>query len=66
MYRITTHLSEAFNCTVPELETKGILAKFKTWLKRHPEIEVSWDPYVGEIVNYEIAQKFYKRHKGKF
>lgn len=41
MYRITTHLSEAFNCTVPELETKGILAKFKTWLKRHLEIEVS-------------------------
>jgi hypothetical protein len=66
MYRITTQLSEVFNCTVPELETKGILAKFKAWLKRHPEIEVSWEPHFGEIVNYEIARKFYKRHKGKF
>jgi len=66
MYRITTQLCEVFNCTVPELASKGILAKFRVWLKRHPEIEISFDPYLGEIINREIASKFYKRHKGKF
>jgi hypothetical protein len=66
MYRITTQLSEVFQCTVPEVASKGILAKFRVWLKRHPKIEISFDPYLGEIINREIASKFYKRHKGKF
>ena len=66
MYQIKSQLCEVFSCTDAELTSKGILAKFRAWLKRHPDIEVSLDPYYGEMVNNEIAQKFYKRHKDKF
>lgn len=65
MYRITTQLSEVFDCTVPELETKGILAKFKAWLKRHPELKVCHDIRHGEGINGDIADRFFAYYESR-
>lgn len=63
MYRLTSQLCEVFKCTDQQLTKKGILDAFKTWLKEHPEIEVSGDPYLGEIINYDIAAQFFGFYK---
>ncbi|MDD5581477.1 MAG: hypothetical protein PHY16_19710 [Methylobacter sp.] len=63
MYRIKTKLCETFNYTNQQLVAKGILSKFYAWLKEHPELTVSGDPYSGEMVNSGIAAKFFKFYK---
>jgi len=60
MYRIKSHLCEVFNCTTPELTSKGILDEFRAWLKDNPDVVVNdWDPYAGDIANSIAANKFY-------
>ncbi|WP_269844354.1 hypothetical protein [Methylotuvimicrobium alcaliphilum] len=40
MYRIKNQPCEVFNCTDPELTSKGILDEFRIWLKDNSDVEV--------------------------
>jgi hypothetical protein len=60
MYRMRSQLCEAFQCTDQELETKGIMKKFRAWLAEHPDIKVCAEPYAGEMINGEIAAQFFE------
>jgi hypothetical protein len=65
MHRIKSQLCEVFKCTNQQLTSKGNLDKFRAWLKEHPEIEASSNPYSGEMINGEIAVKFFEFYKNK-
>ena len=65
MYRITSQICEVFDCTNQQLETSGLLNKFSVWLTEHPEIVVSHDIETDEIINREIAVKFFEFYKKK-
>jgi hypothetical protein len=61
MYRMRSQLCDVFNCSEPELETQGILERFRAWLRDHPELQpCNDDPYRGEIINSDIAVKFFE------
>ena len=59
MYRITSQLCEIFDCTNQQLVKKGILEQFNTWLQGNPDQYVSHNIETGEIINKEIAVKFF-------
>ena len=66
MYRIKSKLCEVFQCTDPELTSKGILDEFRTWLKEHPDMQVEdLDPYAGDLINGDIAEQFYEFYINK-
>lgn len=65
MYRIKSQLCEVFNCTNPELTSKGILVKFMAWLQQHPEVGVCHNIEYGERINGDIADKFFAFYKGE-
>jgi hypothetical protein len=54
-----SQLCDMFNCTEKQLETKGILRRFHAWLKEHPELKPWDDPHGGEVINSDIAAKFF-------
>lgn len=62
MFRIESQLCEVFDCTNQQLETRGILDKFNTWLQDHPELMTSSNPLYGEMVNSDIAIKFHQEY----
>lgn len=63
MYRITSQLCEVFDCTNQQLEESGKLTQFKAWLKDQSDYAISYDLYYGEMVNGELAVKFFEFHK---
>ena len=65
MYRITSQLCEVFDCTDQQLKESGKLDQFRAWLKDYPDQTVSSDPAMGEMINGEIAVKFFEFYKNR-
>ena len=66
MYQIQSKLCEVFECTEPELTSKGILDEFRAWHNDHPDIEVcALDPYADDTINSNIAAQFYEFYINK-
>jgi len=63
MFRITSQLCEVFDCTDQQLEESGKIKQFKAWLKNQPHYAVSYDVYYGEMLNGELAVKFFEFYK---
>lgn len=60
MYRMTSQLCEVFDCDNQQLETGGILDTFDAWLQQHPEVGVCHNIEHGEMINGDIADKFFE------
>ena len=66
MHHLQSKLCEVFECTEPELTSKGIFDEFRAWLNEHPEIEVfALDPYADDAINSNIAAQFYEFYTNK-
>jgi len=65
MYRITSQTCEVFDCTGQQLQESGKLEQFHTWLKNNPDQVVSHDLFFGEIINEDIAVKFFEFYKNQ-
>ena len=65
MYRITSQLCEVFDCSCQQLQESGKFEQFYTWLKNNPDQIVSHDPFFGEMINEEIAVKFFEFHQNQ-
>lgn len=65
MYRITSQLCEVFDCINQQLEKSGKLEQFNDWLKNNPDQIISHDPFFGEMINEEIAVRFFEFYKNQ-
>jgi len=63
MFRITSQLCEVFDCTDQQLKDSGKLEKFNAWLKGQENCAVSYDIYYGELLNGELAVRFFEFYK---
>ena len=65
MFRITSQLCEAFDCTNQQLKESGLLDEFHAWLKDNPDQVVSYSVNFGEEINGEIAVRFFEFYKNQ-
>ena len=65
MFQITSQLCEVFDCTDQQLEDSGVLEAFNAWLRANPDQCVSHSIELGEMINGEIAEKFFAFYKAK-